>query len=179
MYANGEGVVQDYAEAAKWYRKAAEQGYAQAQSALGFMYNTGQGVQQDFAEAVKWFRNAAEQGDAFGQSNLGFMYWLGRGRGPELCARAYVAQLGVRAQPIRLFRLWEHGRHHLRADEIERGHARRTGQEDDRRPNRRGAAARSGVEASEVACPVTTSTFCPQAVQSSGMCRKVSVAASS
>jgi len=41
MYTNGEGVVQDYAEAAKWYRKAAEQGYARAQSALGFMYNTG------------------------------------------------------------------------------------------------------------------------------------------
>ena len=79
MYTNGEGVVQDHAEAAKWYRKAAEQGYARAQSALGFMYNTGQGVQQDFAEAEKWFRNAAEQGDAFGQSNLGFMYWLGGG----------------------------------------------------------------------------------------------------
>lgn len=28
MYFNGDGVRQDYAEALKWYRKAAEQGYA-------------------------------------------------------------------------------------------------------------------------------------------------------
>ena len=27
MYDNGEGVPQDYAEAVKWYRLAAEQGY--------------------------------------------------------------------------------------------------------------------------------------------------------
>ncbi len=32
---NGEGVPQDYAEAAKWYRLAAEQGYATAQTILG------------------------------------------------------------------------------------------------------------------------------------------------
>ncbi len=28
MYNNGEGVPQDYAEAMKWYRRAAEQGLA-------------------------------------------------------------------------------------------------------------------------------------------------------
>src|ERR1017187_3210827 len=31
MYANGEGVTQNYAEAARWYRKAADQGDAKAQ----------------------------------------------------------------------------------------------------------------------------------------------------
>jgi TPR repeat protein len=30
MYANGGGVKQDYAEALKWCRKAAEQGHAKA-----------------------------------------------------------------------------------------------------------------------------------------------------
>ncbi len=30
MYANGQGVPQDYAEAARWYRMAAEQGDASA-----------------------------------------------------------------------------------------------------------------------------------------------------
>ena len=35
MYANGEGVAQDYEEAVKWYRLAAEQGDTQAQSGLG------------------------------------------------------------------------------------------------------------------------------------------------
>jgi TPR repeat protein len=38
MYANGRGVSQDDIEAARWYRMAAEQGYAQAQASLGAMY---------------------------------------------------------------------------------------------------------------------------------------------
>ncbi len=67
MYDNGQGVPQDYAEAVKWYRMAAEQGDAKAQSNLGFMYDNGQGVPQDYAEAAKWFRLAAEQGDADAQ----------------------------------------------------------------------------------------------------------------
>ena len=42
-------------------RKAAEQGHARMQNALGWMYRNGEGVTQDYAEAVKWFRKAAEQ----------------------------------------------------------------------------------------------------------------------
>ncbi len=64
MYLNGQGVARDNAEAAKWYRKAAEQGDAGAQFNLGVMYGGGQGVPQDYAEAVKWFRKAADQGTA-------------------------------------------------------------------------------------------------------------------
>ena len=48
------GVQQDYVEAAKWYRKAAEQGNASAQAVLGHLYRTGEGVQQDYAEAFIW-----------------------------------------------------------------------------------------------------------------------------
>ena len=58
-YDRGEGVPQDYAQAALWYRKAAEQGDARAQYNLGVMYANGQGVSQDFAEAYKWFNLAA------------------------------------------------------------------------------------------------------------------------
>jgi hypothetical protein len=36
-YENGTGVVESAAQAAKWYRKAAAQGDADAQSSLGFM----------------------------------------------------------------------------------------------------------------------------------------------
>jgi len=63
----------------KWYRKAAEQGVADAQNDLGFMYENGQGVPQDYAEAVGWFRKAAEQGYANAQYNLGNMYRNGHG----------------------------------------------------------------------------------------------------
>lgn len=70
---------QDYDEAIKWFRKAAERGDAKGQNALGVMYANGQGVPQDYDEAIKWFRKAAEQGDARGQSNLGVMYDNGQG----------------------------------------------------------------------------------------------------
>ncbi|MCP4827986.1 MAG: sel1 repeat family protein, partial [Proteobacteria bacterium] len=51
MYNKSLGVSEDYAEAVKWYRLAADQGYADAQCNLGVMYDNGQGVPQDYAEA--------------------------------------------------------------------------------------------------------------------------------
>ena len=38
MYSQGLGVDQDKAEAVKWYKLAAEQGYMKAQSNLGAIY---------------------------------------------------------------------------------------------------------------------------------------------
>lgn len=46
MYADGQGVPQDYKEAVVWFRKAADQGFARAQFSLGVMYANGQGVPQ-------------------------------------------------------------------------------------------------------------------------------------
>ena len=48
-----------YAQAALWYRKAAEQGNADAQLSLGYLYDDGQGVPQDYAEAYFWYYLAA------------------------------------------------------------------------------------------------------------------------
>lgn len=79
VYFNGRGVTQDDAEAVKWFRLAAAQGNADAQSNLGTMYGNGQGVAQDYAEVVKWFRLAAAQGNAAAQNNLGVMYRDGQG----------------------------------------------------------------------------------------------------
>ncbi|MDD6060198.1 MAG: tetratricopeptide repeat protein [Ruminococcus sp.] len=79
MYENGNGVLQDYAEAVKWYRKAAEQGDASAQFNLGYMYNKGYGVEQDKTKAVEWYRKSAEQGYAKAQRDLGYMYQNGYG----------------------------------------------------------------------------------------------------
>ena len=78
-YYNGLGVRQDYCEAMKWFRLAADQGFASAQSGLGVGYALGHGMPQDHAEAVRWFRMAADQGDAFGQFNLGRAYYKGQG----------------------------------------------------------------------------------------------------
>ena len=60
----------DLAEAAKWYRKAAEQGHSEAQYQLGECYYCGHGVDKDYNEAVKWFRKAAEQGNSDAQYTL-------------------------------------------------------------------------------------------------------------
>ena len=61
MYYSGQGVPQDYGEAAKWYRLAAEQGNATAQSNLGSMYYSGQGVPQDYVQAYMWVNLAASR----------------------------------------------------------------------------------------------------------------------
>jgi hypothetical protein len=79
LYANGDGVPQDHAEAARWYRLAADQGLAGAQHNLGLAYANGNGVPQNYAEAVKWYRLGAYQGNEYAQSNLGFMYATGAG----------------------------------------------------------------------------------------------------
>ncbi len=70
---------ENYTEAIVWYRKAADQGYANAQLNLGIMYTNGQGVAQDYAQAVTWYRKAADQGNAKAQINLGNMYKNGKG----------------------------------------------------------------------------------------------------
>jgi TPR repeat protein len=62
MYAMGEGMPQDYAESKKWWRQAAEQGYAEAQYSLGVMYANGEGVPEDDVAAYAWFSVAAASG---------------------------------------------------------------------------------------------------------------------
>lgn len=79
MYDSGVGFPSSQTEAAKWYQRAAEQGYARGQCNLGFMYEYGQGVEQSYEKAVEWYRKAAEQGNARGQCHLGVMYEYGQG----------------------------------------------------------------------------------------------------
>jgi hypothetical protein len=74
LYYRGQGVAQDYAEAAKWFRLAADQGDADAAFYLGVMFSQGQGLPLDYDEAAKWFRLAADRGDAQAQYNLGVYY---------------------------------------------------------------------------------------------------------
>ena len=75
FYEAGTGVVQDRAQALKWYTKAAEHGYSDAEFSLGVMYDNGQGVTQDYAEAAKWYRYAAEQGYADARWSLPGWGW--------------------------------------------------------------------------------------------------------
>jgi TPR repeat protein len=69
----------DYKKAEEWYRKAAEQGFAEAENGLGELYTDGNGIQKDPAEALKWLSKAAEQGNRPAQMNLASIYVNGTG----------------------------------------------------------------------------------------------------
>ena len=79
FFTGGNGINKNYVEAVRWYKLAADQGYADGQHNLGTMFEEGNGVLQDYVEAVKYYRMAASQGLAISQNSLGFMYWEGKG----------------------------------------------------------------------------------------------------
>jgi TPR repeat protein len=79
-YKYGYGVVaKDYAEAARLYRLAADQGHVEAQNSLGLMFEDGEGVAEDAAEAARLYLLAAEQGLAVAQLNIGSAFASGLG----------------------------------------------------------------------------------------------------
>lgn len=69
MYSTGNGVEQNFAEAARWYKPAAEQGHPIAQNNLATML-----LCSDPEEAIRWLFPAAEKGIPFAQSMLGDIY---------------------------------------------------------------------------------------------------------
>jgi len=73
------GVKTNQDDAVKWFRKAAENGNALAQSNLGLCYFNGTGVKTDFVEAIKWLRKASQQNEAGAQGMLGIAYEYGQG----------------------------------------------------------------------------------------------------
>jgi len=64
IWALGMGVPEDYKTAMKWYRLAAEQGNASAQTNLGNAYGMGKGVIQDNVYAHMWLNIAASSGES-------------------------------------------------------------------------------------------------------------------
>jgi TPR repeat protein len=70
LYYFGRGVAQDFEQAAKWYRLAAEQGLAPAQVQLGLIYALGESAPQDFVQAYLWLSLAGAQGNSLA-SELG------------------------------------------------------------------------------------------------------------
>ena len=82
-YQNPGATIDDmrlnYQEAAQWLRKAAEQGSAEGQAAMGWLYEKGHGVSPDILEASRWYERSAKQGLAEAQYSLALLYHLGRG----------------------------------------------------------------------------------------------------
>ncbi len=66
-----------YSEAARWARLAAEKGGGGGQSLLAWLYHLGQGVPKDDSQALKWAQLAADQGMGSGARLLGTLYQNG------------------------------------------------------------------------------------------------------
>lgn len=79
MHRIGDGVAQDLAEAARWYRMAAEGHYRDADFLLGLMHLKGEGVSEDHGEAFKRFYSASTGGHREAARCLARMYEVGLG----------------------------------------------------------------------------------------------------
>lgn len=78
-YSEGDGVIQNDKEAAKWFALAAKQGLAEAQYQYGLALLKGRGVVQDYKAAFSWIEKPARRGYAKAQYSLGELYRFGTG----------------------------------------------------------------------------------------------------
>ena len=69
----------NYSQAAGLFKKAADQGNAQAEYNLGIMYAKGEGMLQDYQQAYFWLHKAADKGIGGAEYNLAIMYDNGLG----------------------------------------------------------------------------------------------------
>jgi hypothetical protein len=88
-YAEGDGVIQNDKEAARWFGLAANQGLAEAQYRYGLALLEGRGVVQDYRAAFGWIEKPALGGNARAQYSLGELYRYGTGTAVDK-ARAYL-----------------------------------------------------------------------------------------
>lgn len=96
----------NYPEALRWFRMAAEGGYAVAEAKLGLMYLYGWAVRRDVVEAARWYKRAADQGHVAAQVQIGVMYLGGQGvpRNAEQ-GRRYLAKAAAQGNAWAAWRL--------------------------------------------------------------------------
>ena len=87
-YAEGRGVPQSSAEAARWLERAAHAGFAPAQFRLAGLNEKGDGVKKDMQAARKLYLAAAGKGHAKAMHNLAVLYAEGIDGKPDYKAAA-------------------------------------------------------------------------------------------
>jgi TPR repeat protein len=89
---DGDGVPRDYANAARYFKMAADRGNVEGMINYGLCLENGQGVpEQDMAEAAKYYRRAMDAGDAWGMFCYADMLEFGKGvpKDPPRAAQLY------------------------------------------------------------------------------------------
>jgi uncharacterized protein len=115
LYYSGQGTKQDFAEAEKWIRKAAEQDFAYAQTSLGHLYEAGVvGVlTKSNVDAAQWYSKAAALQDAEGLLSLGLLYQQGAGVAQDSAQATKLimqsAELGYAEAQLRLAMMYASG----------------------------------------------------------------------
>ena len=80
--------AKNFPESLAYFLRAAEQGYAAAETTLGDAFKHGTGVSQSYADAIYWYSKAAKQGFAIAQNSLGAMYENGLGSPRDIIVAA-------------------------------------------------------------------------------------------
>jgi uncharacterized protein len=91
----------DYSAAVSRWRKAADEGSADAQFNLGQAYKTGRGVKTDMRQAEEWYRKAALQGHEQAEANYGLALFDNGKRGDAVqWLKRAVSRGDARAQYV-------------------------------------------------------------------------------
>lgn len=94
-------------KAVEWYRKSADQGFADACCKLGRCYEDGVGVQEDKQQAISWYEKAARHDDAEAQYRVGYCNSHGIGTQQNMKRAVYWYKEAAQQE------------HHLAAMELE------------------------------------------------------------
>ena len=100
---------QQYAEAAKWYRTAADAGNAAAMCNVGLLYETGRGTAKDPAQAVEWYTKAAEKQYTPAIVNLASVYERQQDFGKAFTYYKLAALANNAVAEVHLGHLYENG----------------------------------------------------------------------
>jgi len=103
-YRGAAGVTQDYEEAARLFRIAAEKGDRNALFNLGKMTFEGHGVERDIKQAIAFYKQAAEQEHILAINTLGALYLAGEaGEADRARARLYFERSASFGNALGLF----------------------------------------------------------------------------
>eukprot|EP00035_Acanthoeca_spectabilis_P019135 m.415201 g.415201 ORF g.415201 m.415201 type:complete len:1655 (+) comp16823_c0_seq80:4298-9262(+) len=102
----GNGVELNRTIAFQWFKRAADQGYADAQLCVGSCYERGAGVKLDQSKAFEWFKKSADQGNIKAQHSVASSLLHGLGV-PQDVAKAVAAFEipAMRGHPMSQFNL--------------------------------------------------------------------------
>ena len=105
-YMDGVSVPQDYAQAARYFRNAANKGNSEARVNLAYLHQEGLGVRKDETKAFKLYKTAAGADNLNARFHLGVCYEFGVGTVIDhaLAAEQYTICAG-KGDPIAMERL--------------------------------------------------------------------------